>query len=215
VLIAILALAADGQREHLVDAADEAVQRNVAARPVSNHQLAQISPYLAADQRAVGQHVERIHDLSDSLGRVVDLERQQGIERPIEVVEDLERQFNARHRQRSAAELARCRPADSLADRACLEIRLGIVPADRAASVDEFVPATLGSMDGLDSSATPGSRFRSRGLEGAGYKYVQVKGIFGEAATDADDSETIKATSQLVMLGAEDVRLHAPAPYSG
>ena len=96
-----LALRPQRQYEGGVNIGQVSVQRDVAPAVLSNDQFPLAAGNGATDQGTVRQHLDGIENFLQSPGNVGNFNAHHVLEEAIEVIQDLGRQFDARHRQRA------------------------------------------------------------------------------------------------------------------
>jgi len=97
-LVTGLALASDRQHEDRIDLRNIAVKGNITARLSTDDQFAHVIPSWAPQQGIRFKHIDRLDDLIDPRSCLRDFVLCEVFENSIEIIGNLRRKLNARHR---------------------------------------------------------------------------------------------------------------------
>ncbi len=95
--VAGLPLTANCEHEDRVDVLDVSIQRDIATRSTSDHQLPCVGGYGSSNKRIVLKYVESLNDFPNTVRRNFNIVFRQMIEDAIEVILDLRNQLDPSH----------------------------------------------------------------------------------------------------------------------
>jgi len=90
-------LAADGEHKRRVELRHVSIERDIAFRAATDHELSKIRAHRAAYERIAFQHIDCPHDVFYACGRVRYLMLDEMRENAVEVVADLRGELDTRH----------------------------------------------------------------------------------------------------------------------